>query len=265
MHSRCVLLALVSAAAPVGAADKLKVEEVIAHHLDAVGALEARTAGRNLEGAVAMTAPASGGVAGSLNGRFRFDSENARFALRMKFPSQGYPSEGISLEGGKPAIDFVLPGKRSGMGNFLSAHDVIVREGLLGGVLNAGWPLFGVAERAGKVGYDGLKNLGGRELHRLRYRAKKGQDELEVFLFFDPESFRHVASVYKASQAQSLGTTIEQSSSQPDVYLQIEETFAEFTKAKGLSLPTAWTIRYEMQSKTTQYWKYELAVETLEK
>lgn len=265
MHSRCVLLALVAAAAPAGAADKLKAEEVIAHHLDAVGTPEARTAGRNLEGAVAMTAPASGGVAGSLNGRFRFDSENARFALRMKFPSQGYPSEGISLEDGKPAIDFVLPGKRSGMGNFLSAHDVIVREGLLGGVLNAGWPLFGVAERAGKVGYDGLKNLGGRELHRLRYRAKKGQDELEVFLFFDPESFRHVASVYKASQAQSLGTTIEQSSSQPDVYLQIEETFAEFTKAKGLSLPTAWTIRYELQSKTTQYWKYELAVETLEK
>ena len=86
-----------------------------------------------------------------------------------------------------------------------------------------------------------------------------------MFLFFDPENFRHVASVYKASQAQSLGTTIEQSSSQPDVYLQIEETFAEFTKAKGLSLPTAWTIRYELQSKTTQYWKYELAVETLEK
>jgi hypothetical protein len=159
----------------------------------------------------------------------------------------------------------VLPGKRSGMGNFLSAHDVIVREGLLGGVLNAGWPLFGVAERGSKVGYDGLKSLGGRELHRLRYRAKKGQDELEVFLFFDPDSFRHVASVYKASQAQSLGTTIEQSSSQPDVYLQIEETFGDFTKAKGLSLPTAWTIRYEMQSKTTQYWKYELAVETLEK
>jgi hypothetical protein len=69
------------AAAPAGAADKLKAEEVIAHHLDAVGTPEARTAGRNLEGAVAMTAPASGGVAGSLNGRFRFDSESARFAL----------------------------------------------------------------------------------------------------------------------------------------------------------------------------------------
>ena len=87
MHSRCVMLALGLTAAPAFAEDKLKAEEVIAHHLDAVGTLEARTAGRNVEGAVAMTAPASGGVAGSLNGRFRFDSESSRFALRMKFPS----------------------------------------------------------------------------------------------------------------------------------------------------------------------------------
>jgi hypothetical protein len=265
MHVRCVLLALVIVAAPVRAADKLKPEEVIAHHLDAVGTPEARTAGRNLEGAVAMTAPASGGVAGSLNGRFRFDSESLRFALRMKFPSEGYPAEGLSLEGGQPAIDFVRPGKRSGMGNFLSAHDVILRESLLGGILNAGWPLFGVAQRGSKVGYDGLKKLGGRELHRLRYRAKKGQHELEVFLFFDPDSFRHMASVYKASQAQALGETIERSSSEPDIYLQIEETFDDFKKAKGLSLPTAWTIRYELQGKTTEYWKYDMVVETLEK
>ena len=34
---------------------------------------------------------------------------------------------------------------------------------------------------------------------------------------------------------------------------------------KGLTLPTSWTIRYEMQAKVTQYWKYDLAIETLEK
>ena len=159
----------------------------------------------------------------------------------------------------------MLPGQRSGLGNFVNTNDVILREGLLGGVLNAGWPLFGLAERGAKVTYDGLKKLEGRELHRLRYRAKKGQDALDIFLYFDPDTFRHVASVYKASHAQQLGTTMESSSSEPDMYLQVEETFGDFKSAKGVTLPTSWTIRYEMQAKVTQYWKYDLAVETLGK
>jgi hypothetical protein len=260
-------LALVAALLPVGAlaAEKIKPEEVVAHHLDAVGTEAARAAGRNVEGSCALAAPASGGIAGALLGRFAFDSEASRFALRMKFSSQAYPAESFSLEGGKSDIGFVLPGKRSGLGNFLSTNDVILREGLLGGVLNAGWPLSGLAARGAKVSYDGLKNLEGRELHRLRYRAKKGQDVLDISLYFDPGTFRHVASVYKASRAQQLGTSMEASSSEPDMYLQVQETFGDFKSAKGLTLPTSWTIRYEMQAKVTQYWKYDLAIETLEK
>jgi hypothetical protein len=242
----------------------MKPEDVVAHHVDAVGPAEARTAARNVEGSCAMSAPASGGVAGALMGRFRFESAAARFALQMNYPSQGYPSETFGLEGGKPDVGFVLPGKRSALGTFLSTNDVIVREGLLGGVLNAGWPLFDLAQRGAKVGYDGLKKLAGRDLHRLRYRAKKGQGTLEIFLYFDPDTFRHVASVYRSSQAQQMGTTMESSSSQPDVYLQLEETFGDFKPAKGLTLPNSWTIRYETQAKVTQYWKYELVPEKVE-
>jgi hypothetical protein len=183
----------------------------------------------------------------------------------MKFSSQAYPAESFSLEGGLADVGFVQPGKRSGLGNFVSTNDVILREGLLGGVLNAGWPLFGLAGRGAKLSYDGLKKLEGREVHRLRYRAKKGQDTLDVFLYFDPDTFRHVASVYRASRAQQLGTSIVSSSSEPDTYLQAQETFGDFKSVKGLTLPTTWTIRYEMQAKVTQYWKYDLAVEMLEK
>jgi hypothetical protein len=260
-------LALLAALLPVGAlaAEKMKPEEVVAHHLDAVGTETARAAGRNVEGSCALEAPASGGIAGALLGRFAFDSEASRFALRMKFSSQAYPAESFSLEGGKSDVGFVLPGKRSGLGNFLSTNDVILREGLLGGVLNAAWPLSGLTARGAKVSYDGLKNLEGRELHRLRYRAKRSQDTLDIFLYFDPDTFRHVASAYKESRAQQLGTSMEASSSEPDVYLQMQETFGDFKSVKGLALPTSWTIRYEMQAKVTQYWKYDLAIETLEK
>jgi hypothetical protein len=266
MARPCVALTLVATLLPAGAlaAEKMKPEEVVAHHLDAVGAEAARAAGRNVEGSCALAAPASGGVAGALLGRFAFDSEASRFALRMKFSSQAYPAESLGLEGGKAEVGFVLPGQRSGLGNFVSTNDVILREGLLGGTLNAGWPLFDLAKRGAKVSYDGLKKLDGRELHRLRYRAKKGQDTLDIFLYFDPDTLRHVASVYKASRAQQLGTSMASSSSEPDMYLQMQETFGDFKSVKGLTLPTAWTIRYEMQAKVTQNWKYDLVV-TLEK
>jgi len=263
--SRAVLALALVAPAASGAAEKMKPAEVVAHHLDAVGTAEARAAARRVEGSCAMTAPASGAVAGALVGRFKLASEASRFALEMKFSSEGYSAETFAFEGGKPEVGYVLPGRRSALGNFVNTNDVILREGLLGGVLNAGWPLLAVEERGAKVAYDGLKKLDGRELHRLRYRAKKGQDSLEVFLYFDPDTFRHVASVYKASQAQQLGTTIESSSSQPDVYLQLTETFADFKPAKELTLPASWTIRYETQAKVTQYWKYELAAEKVEK
>jgi len=143
----------------------------------------------------------------------------------------------------------------------VNTNDVILREGLLGGVFNAGWPLLALPARGAKVAYDGLKKLEGRDLHRLRYRAKKGQGDLEVFLYFEPDTFRHVASVYRTSQAQQMGVTMESSSSQPDVYLQLTETFGDFKSVKGLNVPSAWTIRYEMQAKVTQHWKYDLAAE----
>jgi len=263
--SRTVLALVLVVPAASGAADKMKAAEVVAHHLDAVGPAEARAAARGVEGSCVMSAPASGGVAGQLVGRFRLDSEPGRFALEMKFSSEGYPAETFGLEAGKPQVGFVLPGRRSALGNFASANDAILREGLLGGVLNAGWPLLALEERGAKVAYDGLKKLDGRELHRLRYRAKKGQGDLEVFLYFEPDTFRHVTSVYRTSHAQQLGTTIESSSSQPDTYLQLTETFGDFRSARGLNVPSSWTIRYEMQAKVTQNWKYEMAAETLGK
>jgi hypothetical protein len=258
---RAVLVLALFPPAASGAAEKLKPEEVVAHHLEAVGAAEARASARHVEGSCAMTAPSAGGVAGSLMGRFSVDSQPGRFALEMKFASEGYPAETFAVEGGKPVVGFVLPGRRSALGNFVSTNDVILREGLLGGVFNGGWPLLALQERGAKVAYDGLKKLEGRELHRLRYRAKKGQGDLEVFLYFEPDTFRHVASVYRTSQAQQMGTTMESSSSQPDVYLQLTETFGDFKSEKGLNVPSSWTIRYEMQAKVTQHWKYDMVAE----
>jgi hypothetical protein len=259
---RAVLTFALLAPAVCSAAEKMKPEEVVAHHLEAVGPAEARAAARHVEGACAMTAPSGGGVAGSLMGRFSLDSDPGRLAFQMKFASEGYSAETFGVQGGKPEVGFVLPGRRSALGNFVNTNDAILREGLLGGVANAGWPLLALQERGAKVAYDGLKKLEGKELHRLRYRAKKGQGDLEVFLYLEPDTFRHVASVYRTSQAQQMGVTMESSSSQSDVYLQLTETFGDFRSEKGLTLPSTWTIRYELQAKVTQHWKYDMVAES---
>jgi hypothetical protein len=256
-----VFIAIVT---PAGSADdKLKAREVIAHHLDAVGSEAARAAPRTVKGSCVLTAP-SGGPAGMLSGRFRFASRPAALSLEVEFRDRGYPGESFRIEGGKPTVGFVQPGRRSALGGFVSANDVLLREGLLGGVLNAGWPLFAVAERAAKVDYDGLKTLEGQRLHRLRYRAKRAQGDLEVFLYLEPDRFRHVASVHRIRQPHGMNVTIEHSPSEPDTLLLLTETFGAFGSAGRLNLPTSWTIRYEAQARVTRHWKYELVAETVE-
>jgi hypothetical protein len=252
---------------------RVKAEDVLGRHGAAIGRPTVPAAhARIIKGPVNMTAP-SGGGAGSLTGVFAFSSEGRRFRLKMQFTSQYYLGEEFAFQDEKAEVGFPQPGYRSAIGNFLRLNDVILREGLLGGVLNTGWPLLAGAERGHRVTYDGLKNYEGRALHRLSYRAKKGQGELDVLLYFDPDTFRHVASVYRLSQAQAMGTAIAGPRSDPgqgtssresDVYMRLDETFGDFRQWNGLAIPKAWSLRYETQGRVTQHWKYDLSVESIE-
>jgi hypothetical protein len=44
----------------------------------------------------------------------------------------------------------------------------------------------------------------GKELLRVNYHPHHGSGDLKIYLFFDPETFRHVKTIYtQQSQAQS--------------------------------------------------------------
>jgi hypothetical protein len=219
---------------------------------------------RNVKGAVSAVTPAR--AAGLLPGTFTLSSGSTGSRLIMRFDTDRYEGEAFTLEGGKVDIANADPrnGSRSAIGNFLARNLVIVSEGLLGGTLNTRWPLLDVAGRQARMNYDGLKTLGGRELHRLRYRAKDKQGSLEVELYFDPATYRHVASVYSSSQAQALGATIETSSQQADQYYRIEERFGRFEQIGTVTLPRSWSIRFERSGNTANEWKYDLTVQTIE-
>lgn len=259
----CSALLLLAGGAP--AAEKLKTEQLVKLHLEeGLGPAEARIKARELRGTAQLASRAVG--QGVLGGSFLMSSDALSSRLFIQFGANAYEGETFEFDGKGVAIGFGQrpTGNRSALGGFLNANDVILREGLLGGVLNAGWPLASLEARQAKVSYDGLKKLDGRDLHRLSYRAKKGQNELAIQLWFEPETWRHVATTYAASMAQSMGPTPVESSQQSDQYFRLEERFSDFERALGLTLPKTWNLRFEASTRTTIEWKYELKVGSLE-
>ena len=257
--------ALALLAAFAAAAEKMTPEEVVKRHLEAVSPDPGGFGPRVARGSCRLSARQVG--SGSLAGRFVLSATPAASRLVLDFGTNEYGSEVFAFDGQAVEIGFAnrQGGRRSAMATFVSRNEVIVREGLFGGALNGSWALAALGERGAKVSYDGLKKLDDVELHRLKYRAKKGQGDLQVMLWLEPETFRHVATVYTHSRTQDMVTDPTQSSKQSDTYYRLEERFSEFKSIAGLALPSKWTIRYEASSNTTVEWKYELAVEEVEK
>ena len=253
---------IVAAVGLVPAAAKMTPEELVKLHVQALtaGTPPPREMSREVKGTVAALTPAR--AAGLLPGTFSLSSGATKARLQMVFGTDLYEGETFTLDGDKVDVANAQPktGSRSAVGMFVARNRVIVSEGLIGGVLNTRWPLLDAAGRKAKLTYDGLKTLGGRELHKLRYRAKDNQGGLDVDLYFDPTTYRHVATVYSTSQAQAIGATPETSSQQSDMYFRIEERFGRFEQAGGLTVPKTWSLRYERSGNTTNEWKYDMTV-----
>jgi hypothetical protein len=247
-------------------AEKITGEQLLKLHAQSVfgAAAPAADQTRDIRGACTTMTPAR--ATGQLAGTFRFVSGATSSKFTLQFSTDLYEGETFTVEGEQVEIGFAQPrtSSRSAVGTFVARNRVIVGEGLFGGALNGRWALFRVADRKPKLTYDGLKKLDGRDLHRLRYRAKDKQGDLEVALYFEPDTYRHVASVYTSSQAQGMGTTIESSSQEADIHFKMEERFADFVTMGGMTLPKTWRIRYERSGNTANEWRYDLTVQSID-
>jgi len=258
-------VALALAAAAVPAAEKMKPEEVVQKHLASVSPETGAFGPRVVRGVVRMYGKQIG--QGSIGGTFVFSTTPPATRLALDFGATEYGAEVFAFDGQATDVGYAnqARGRRSAIANFVAANDVIVKERLLGGVLNGLWALANLEPSGAKVSYDGLKKLDDVEMHRLRYRAKKGQNDLDVAIWLEPETFRHVATVYSRSYAQAMVGDPTASSRQSDTYFRLEERFGGWKSIQGLAVPTTWTIRYEASANQTTEWRYELAVDQLEK
>jgi len=118
-----------------------------------------------------------------------------------------------------------------------------LREGLIGGVTSLGWVLLDKATRRGELEYSGLKKVDGQKLHELKYLGRKAAGEFRISLYFDPETYRHVLSLYvlrvPALPAKYPG---QGTSDQLEGYYRIREEFSSFKTVDDLTLPCAYKL-----------------------
>lgn len=172
--------------------ETLTAGQVVAKHLEAVGAPETRASvtARVITGVVVANFRAPS--VGQVPGRAVLFSQGDKHVVGMTFDGvANYPHDKFGFDGKDVSAGYLLPGRRSTLGEFLMMNKSVVKQGLLGGALSQAWPLYDLEAKKPKLEYSGLKKVGERPAHALKYMPRGGSD-LNITLFFDADTFRHV-------------------------------------------------------------------------
>jgi hypothetical protein len=225
------------------AKDEFQPDDFIKHHLNSIGTEQARATVNNraIEGTVSFEEVNRGSA--RQDGRQVFVSQGDKLVSLLKLPNPSYHGERFVSDGKKAYIAELRPGVYSNLGQFVMVHPEVLTEGLWGGTLSMGWPLAHLGEHNAKLKDQGLKKVEGRELHRVDYIPKKHSD-LDIQLYFEPDTFRHVLTVYSLTINATIGRSEEANSRQQETRYRLEERFADFKTVDGLSLPEKWTIQF---------------------
>lgn len=241
-----LLLAFAGPSLFLYAAD-LKPEEVVAKHLDSIGTAQVRSGvkSRVVQGSAVYRILVGG--TGAIDGKYVFASEGQKSDILLKVNTSGYMGEQFICDGDRTSVAGTYPDhRRSEFGTFVLSQDAFLRDNLLGGVWSSGWALLNVEGRKAKLRSEGMKKIDGRDVIAIRYQPKKSTD-LEIILYFDPQTFQHVGSSYKTTESASLiGGETATAGKQANRY-QIEERFSDFQTKEGLTLPRHYDLRFTLE------------------
>lgn len=227
--------------------EKLKAEDVIAKHLEAIGPQAAREASRTrIVGGTSRAIYKVRSTSGTIDGQVVIASDEKKVVLGMKFDAPNYPGERFGFDGRKFTVGYLTPGVRSQLGNFAQTNGEIFKEGLVGGTLTSAWALLNVAERKAKIEYGGTDKINDRPVHKLRYYPNKGSD-LKITLYFDAETFQHIRTQYDRIIGARLGAGgPESSASQRETRYKIVEEFGDYKEEGKLKLPHSYSLQLEI-------------------
>jgi hypothetical protein len=241
------MVMLTTAATLVNAQEKLKPEEVVAKHLDALGSAENRAPARSRILAGSSVVALKTGGSGQAEGPATISSQNDTTFVDANFEAPDFPYERISFDGKKVDVRQYKPGSRSPIGDFILSNDEIIKEGMFGGVLSSNWALLHTDARKPKLRYEGTQTLDGKTVHTVRYQPRRSSD-LKVKMFFDAETFHHVRTEYEQSIAAQMSTGPMRPGAQQETRFKIIETFSDFAESGGLTLPKKYNVEYSVFS-----------------
>lgn len=223
--------------------EKIRVEDVVLKHLEAIGPDEARRPSRSRIVAGNSLMNLRTGGRGNVTGPALIASHDEKVLLKAEFNNAAYPFERLGFDGGKFYARQFAPGSRSPLAQFFMSHDTIFSEGLIGGTLSSAWPFLNVSARQPKLQYSGTEKIKGRQAHKVRYTPRAG-GELKITLFFDAESFHHLRTDYERVIPAPLGATPGESASQRETRYKLVEEFSDFRHEGELTLPHTYNLQF---------------------
>ena len=242
-----LLLAFLFVFAASASGQKISVENIVAKHLDSIAGADARAAvkTRVLEGKVqARTTLNSGSL---IKGKTVLASDAERTALQMSFDFVDYTGENINFDGKTVNAAFATTDRRSALGSFTYNFSEIVKGGFFGGALLSSWALIDADKKISKSFYEGKEKIGDREVYVLRVVPRNGST-LNIKMYFDVQSFRHLRTRYHLSQYRSPLISSEVSSRQSETRYLLIEDFSDFKSVNDLTLPTTYKVTYTLDT-----------------
>ncbi|HZI47034.1 MAG TPA: hypothetical protein VFD75_04515 [Pyrinomonadaceae bacterium] len=228
---------------------KLTADEVIASHLASIGTPEARAAFKSLVAQGTVTVNVRIGGSGQGKGGAVMASQGPMSLMGLIFGPQDYSNEKVAFNGQKLTLGDFRPGVRTRFGDFLMTHDVLFREGLLGGTLSTAWPFYDASGPKGKVRYLGTKNVNDRKAYVLSYEPRSGGN-LDVKLYFDAETFHHLRTEYQQEFVAPSVTRPEKAARQKGTRLKLTEDFSDFRREANVTLPHTYKIQLTIDSES---------------
>ncbi|HEX8264939.1 MAG TPA: hypothetical protein VF596_05905 [Pyrinomonadaceae bacterium] len=236
--------------------DKLTAAEVLTKHLASIGTPEAiaKIKSRAMAGNGRLT-PLRGLVGKTLTGPVQFASVDDNLLFVMVLNSNEYPYEKVAYNGKDITVGKMPSGNRTPLGEFLKSTSNIIKQGIFGGTLSAGWTLLNFDPKNEKIEYAGLETINNRKLHKVKYSSSKS-GALNINLYFEAGTFRHVISEYQYRISPAITSNELESSRLKEKRYTLVEQFRDFVQVEGVTLPQTYVLNLttEENSVTTLEW-----------